>query len=86
MVFLYPNPYFFIGFKVDRILYEFGYEFKIFRMSEMVRIRTGVGVEADFSKSDNMCLRVVLYNEKQFIRHIYAYKTIKLNQLQCNKI
>jgi hypothetical protein len=33
----------------------------------MVRIRTGVTVEADIFKSDNMCLRVVFYDEKQFI-------------------
>jgi hypothetical protein len=36
-------------------------------MSEMVGIRTGVGAEADFLKSDNMSLRVVFYDEKQFI-------------------
>jgi hypothetical protein len=28
---------------------------------------TGDGAEADFFKSDNMCLRVVFYDEKQFI-------------------
>jgi len=36
-------------------------------MSEMIRIWTGDGAEADFFKSDNMCLRVVFYDEKQFI-------------------
>jgi len=36
-------------------------------MSEMVRIWTGIGAEADFLKSDNMCLRVIFYDEKQFI-------------------
>jgi hypothetical protein len=36
-------------------------------MSEMVRIRTGIGAEADFLKSNNMCLRVVFYDKKQFI-------------------
>ena len=45
----------------------------IFRMSEMVRIRTAVGAEADFLKSDNMCLRVVFYDEKRFINQ--SHKT-----------
>jgi len=36
-------------------------------MSEIVRIRTGIGAETDFLKSDNMCLRVIFYDEKQFI-------------------
>ena len=30
-------------------------------MLGMVRIRTGVGVEEDFFKSDNMCLHVVFF-------------------------
>jgi hypothetical protein len=36
-------------------------------MSEMIRIWTGDGAEAVFFKSDNMCLHVVFYDEKQFI-------------------
>jgi len=36
-------------------------------MTEMVRIRTGIRVEANFLKSDNMCLCVIFYDEKQFI-------------------
>ena len=59
--------YFFIGFGADRILYGFRCEYGFFMMSKMVRIQTGVGAEADFLKSDNMCLRVVSYDEKQFI-------------------
>jgi hypothetical protein len=59
MAFPYPNPLFFIGFGADRILYGFGYEYGSFRMSEMVRIQTGVRAEADFLKSDNMCLHIV---------------------------
>jgi hypothetical protein len=48
MAFPYPNPHFFIEFEADRILYRFGCECEFFRMSETVRIRTGVGAEADF--------------------------------------
>jgi len=33
----------------------------------MVWIWTGIGAEADFLKSDNMCLCVIFYDEKQFI-------------------
>ena len=36
-------------------------------MSEMVRIQTGGGAEADFFKSGTMCLHVVFYDKKQFI-------------------
>jgi len=35
-----------------------------FLVSEMVRIQTGVGAEANFFKSDNTCLHVVFYDEK----------------------
>ena len=40
---------------------------RIFETSEMVRIQTVVGVEANIFKSDNMCLHIVFYEEKQFI-------------------
>ena len=43
----YLNP-FFIGFGADQILYGFGCEYGIFRVSEMIRIWTGDGAEADF--------------------------------------
>jgi hypothetical protein len=69
--FLCPNPFFLLGFGVDRILYRFGYKCRFFRMLEMVRTRTGVGVEADFFKLDTMCLHVVFYDKKQFINQCH---------------
>ena len=36
-------------------------------MSKLVRIRTGIEAEADFLKSDNICLCIIFYDEKQFI-------------------
>jgi hypothetical protein len=46
-------------------------------------IRTGIGAEADFLKLDNMCLRVVFYDEKQFINQSYKmvvqHKIITIN-------
>jgi len=54
-----------------------------FLMSEMVRIRTGIGAEVDFLKSDNICLRVVFYDEKQFINQshkmVVQHKIITIN-------
>ena len=69
----YPIPFF--GSDSERIRYYMDLDTKtdIFRMSEMVRIRTAVGAEADFLKSDNMCLRVVFYDEKRFINQ--SHKT-----------
>ena len=43
-------------------------------MLEMVPIWTDIGAEANFLKSDNMCLRVVFYDEKQFINQ--SHKTV----------
>jgi len=70
MAFPYPNPFFLLGFGAeDRILYGFGCEYGFFRMSQMVRIWTGVGAEVDFFKSDAMCLHIIFYDKKQFINH-----------------
>jgi hypothetical protein len=62
-------------------------------MSEMVQILTGIGAEADFLKSDNMSLRVIFYDEKQFInqRHkaFVQQKIITINpplQFKISKI
>jgi len=83
MSFPYPNPLFFIRFEADRILYGFECEYKFFRMSEMVQIRTGVGAEADFLKSDNMCLHVVFYDENQFINQSHK-EAIQLEIININ--
>jgi len=52
-------------------------------MSEMVRIRTGIGAEADFLKSDNMCLCLIFYDEKKFINQshkvVVQQKMITIN-------
>ena len=59
----------------------------------MVRIQTGIGAEADFLKSDNMCLRVIFYDEKQFINQsrktVVQHKIITINpplQFKISKI
>jgi len=52
-------------------------------MSEMIRIRTGMRAKADFLKSDNMCLCVIFYDEKQFINQsnkaVVQQKIITIN-------
>jgi hypothetical protein len=48
MAFPYPNSFFLLGFRADRILLGFECEYGFFMISEMVRIRTCVGAEADF--------------------------------------
>jgi hypothetical protein len=78
----YPNP-FFIGFGADQILYGIRCEYGFFRMSEMIQIWTGDGAEADFFKSDNICLHVVFYDDKQFINQSHKagiqHKIITIN-------
>jgi hypothetical protein len=52
-------------------------------MSQMVRIKISVGEEVDFLKSDNMCLRIVFYDNKQFInqshKEVVQQKIITIN-------
>jgi len=52
-------------------------------MSKVVRIPTGIGAEADFLKLDNICLRVVFYDEKHFINQshkmVVQHKIITIN-------
>ena len=62
----YPNPFCLIRFGADRISCGFGCEYGFFRMSEMVRIRAGVGAKADFFKSDDTYFNIVFYDKKQF--------------------
>jgi hypothetical protein len=48
-------------------------------MSEMVWIRTGIGAEVDFLKLDNMCLRVVFYDENNSLTKVIEHNKITIN-------
>lgn len=66
MTLSYSNPFFLIGFGADRILYRFGCEYGFFYVGNgtgLDRCRSRSGL----FKSDNICLHIIFYYEKQSI-------------------
>jgi hypothetical protein len=81
--FFISNSFFLIEFGVDRISRGFRYKYGFFRCRKWYGFGPVSERKQIFLKSDNMCLCVIFYDEKQFINQshktVVQYKIITIN-------